>query len=390
MRRGNCLAVCVVATVMALSVPVVAATAQSKAGGPSTTTTVSTTPFKGLGPTTTTLPGVPSKADPVLKRLLAVVAVITADDQRAAALSEFYDLEKCKLAAAQRELATLDRRIRVADHRVTVTGSSLRRAAIRAYVSGELNEDDSELLSGSTTDREMAEVYSGVALSQLRGAVALYRTTSSAASASRAVAVQNSRQIAQTLASIATARSQARALVRKAAGRYASISRRLLRLVGRKNFARLFAPLPKGSPYRGPNLAGTAVSHVATQTQGLKAARAAREFLGVAYVFGGAAKTGIDCSGLTMRAWAAAGLALAHSATLQWEESRPVSLGHLEPGDLLFYHFAHDGAGAISHVVMYLGSGPFGAETVIQAAEPGTNVALGPIFFDGLVSAGQP
>ncbi len=118
MRRGNCLAVCVVATVMALSVPVVAATAQSKAGGPSTTTTVSTTPFKGLGPTTTTLPGVPSKADPVLKRLLAVVAVITADDQRAAALSEFYDLEKCKLAAAQRELATLDRRIRVADHRV--------------------------------------------------------------------------------------------------------------------------------------------------------------------------------------------------------------------------------------------------------------------------------
>jgi hypothetical protein len=39
---------------------------------------------------------------------------------------------------------------------------------------------------------------------------------------------------------------------------------------------------------------------------------------------------------------------------------------------------------------MYLGSGPFGAETVIQAAEPGTNVAVGPIFFNGLVSAGQP
>jgi hypothetical protein len=39
---------------------------------------------------------------------------------------------------------------------------------------------------------------------------------------------------------------------------------------------------------------------------------------------------------------------------------------------------------------MYLGSGPFGPETVIQAAEPGTNVALGAIFFNGLVSAGQP
>jgi cell wall-associated NlpC family hydrolase len=236
----------------------------------------------------------------------------------------------------------------------------------------------------------MAEVYSGVALSELRQAVGLYRTTSSAAYASRSAAVQSSRQIARTLASLAVVRARARALVRKASGEYASISRRLLRLVGRKEFARLFSPLPSGSPYRGPNLAGTDVSHVATKSQGLKAARAAREFLGVAYVFGGSAMTGIDCSGLTMRAWAAAGYSLAHSATLQWEASRPVSLGHLEPGDLLFYHFAHDGANAISHVVMYLGSGPFGAETVIQAAEPGTNVALGPIFFDGLVSAGQP
>ena len=34
---------------------------------------------------------------------------------------------------------------------------------------------------------------------------------------------------------------------------------------------------------------------------------------------------------------------------------------------------------------MYLGSGPYGAETVIQAAEPGTNVELDPIFFNGLV-----
>jgi len=192
------------------------------------------------------------------------------------------------------------------------------------------------------------------------------------------------------LASLAAVRARALALVRKASARYASISRRLLGLVGRKEFTRLFSPLPSGSPYRGPHLAGTEVSHVATESQGLKAAEEAREFLGVAYVFGGTGRAGIDCSGLTMRAWAAAGYSLAHSATLQWEESRPVSLGRLEPGDLLFYHFAHDGVNAISHVVMYLGSGPFGAETVIQAAEPGTDVALGPIFFNGLVSAGQP
>jgi cell wall-associated NlpC family hydrolase len=390
MRRVKCLAVGAVASVMALSIPAAGATARPRTGGTSTPTTVQKTPDKPLTSTTTTFPGVPRKADPVLKRLLATVAVVTADDQKAAALSEFYDLEKCKLAEAQLEVAALDRRIRVADLRVSVAGASLRQTAIRAYVSGELNEVGSGLISGNASEREMAGVYTGVALSQLRQAVGLYRATSSAAHASRSVALQTSRQIARTLASLAAVRARARALVRKASGEYSSISRRLLRLVGRKEFARLFSPLPKGSPYRGPKLAGTDVSHVATRAQGLKAAEVARGFLGVAYVFGGVGRAGIDCSGLTMRAWAAAGHPLAHSATLQWEESRPVSLGHLEPGDLLFYHFAHDGANAISHVVMYLGSGPFGPETVIQAAEPGTNVALGAIFFNGLVSAGQP
>ena len=91
-----------------------------------------------------------------------------------------------------------------------------------------------------------------------------------------------------------------------------------------------------------------------------------------------------------MLAWAAAGVSLVHSATLQWEESKPVPLDQLQPGDLLFYHFAHDGRGAISHVVMYLGAGPFGLETVVQAAEPGTNVAFDGIYFTGLVSAGRP
>jgi len=376
---------------MALSIPSVAATAGPRNGGAVTPTKVRATRAEpASSTTTTTIPGVPSAADRVLKRLLATVAVITADDQKAAGLSELYDLEQCKLAEARLEIATLDRRIGIVDLRVSAAGARLRQTAIRAYVSGELNEVDSGLISASASEREMAGVYTGVALSQLHQAVGLYRAASSVARASRSVALRTSRQITRTLAGLATMRARALALVRMASARYASISRRLLGLVGPKEFVRLFSPLPSGSPYRGPDLAGTAVSHVATRAQGLKAAGVAREFLGVAYVFGGAGRAGIDCSGLTMRAWAAAGFPLAHSATLQWEESRPVSLGHLEPGDLLFYHFAHDGANAISHVVMYLGSGPFGAETVIQAAQPGTNVALGPIFFNGLVSAGQP
>jgi len=334
---------------------------------------------------------VPPKAKPVLRRLLRAAALVSTDNERAALLSERYDVETYKLAKARHEVSALDLQVRTADLRLFSAGARLRGAAVVAYVTGELSSADSNVLVDNQSEGEMAEVYSGIALGQLRRALERYQVASAAEHASRAAALENTRRIAGTLARIAMVRSQARSLMRKASSEYVLISRTLRRLVGRKEFERLlFSPWSAGSAYKGPDLAGTDVSRVATLSQGLKVATAALEFLGVPYVFGGAGKAGVDCSGLTMLAWASAGYSLAHSATLQWEESQPVPLEQLEPGDLLFYHFAHDGQGAISHVVMYLGSGPLGAETVIQAAEPGTNVTVGKLYFDGLVSAGRP
>jgi len=338
----------------------------------------------------TALPPVPVKAEPLLRRLLKAAAVVNEDDQSAAVLSERYDLERYKLQQARLEVSNLDRTVRVAERHQSSAGLRLRNAAVAAYVAGELYGANPNVLLDDQSESQMAEVYSGVALGQLHRALRLYRGALTAAHRSRAVALESSRQTARALAGIAAVQTRARSLISKASSKYLSISRRLRRLVGARQFARLFPPWPPGSPYSGPNLAGTHVSQLATQSEGLRAATQARRFVGVPYVFGGVGKTGVDCSGLTMLAWATAGISLVHSATLQWEESRPVSLDDLAPGDLLFYHFAHDGKGAISHVVMYLGSGPYGVETVIQAAEPGTDVAFARIYFDGFVSAGRP
>jgi cell wall-associated NlpC family hydrolase len=117
---------------------------------------------------------------------------------------------------------------------------------------------------------------------------------------------------------------------------------------------------------------------------------AAESYLGVPYVWGGASRQGVDCSGLAMVVWAAAGVGLLHGATVQDEESTRVSLADIEPGDLLFYHFANDGPLPITHVAIYIGSGPYGTQTIIQAAEVGTNVAYYPMYWPGFVSAGRP
>jgi cell wall-associated NlpC family hydrolase len=128
-------------------------------------------------------------------------------------------------------------------------------------------------------------------------------------------------------------------------------------------------------------------THPTTDSAGMRALKAAESYLGVPYAWGGASRAGVDCSGLTMLSWQAAGVSLAHSAAIQEQESTPVPLDQLQPGDLLFYDFGGDG---IDHVVMYVGSGSYGVDTIIQAAHSGTVVSFDALWYQGLVGAGRP
>ncbi|MGH9293585.1 MAG: C40 family peptidase [Acidimicrobiales bacterium] len=315
---------------------------------------------------------------------------MTRENEAVSQFGERYDEGVVRLAISRRTLRWLDFRERSARAQVSRARLRLRAAAVAAYVEGDLAVASSPILLGAGESGQMTSVYAGVVSGRLSTALDHYRQSDRALVSEQAVAAKAEASARAALRATAALRAAAAVLVRRAAAQYARISRRLLAMVGAKQFARLFSPWPRGSPYRGPDLAGADAGPIATPRQQLTAVKAAERLIGVPYLWGGASRVGVDCSGLTMLAWRAAGIVLAHSATLQWEDSTPVALGHLEPGDLLFYHFVDDGGTPITHVVMYVGRGPYGAATVLQAAHTGTRVAFAAIFFSGLVSAGRP
>lgn len=106
----------------------------------------------------------------------------------------------------------------------------------------------------------------------------------------------------------------------------------------------------------------------------------AKAQVGDSYVYGAAGPNAFDCSGLTMMAWAQAGVGLPHSSSAQMGSGSRVSSSDLRPGDLVFYY------SPVSHVGIYIGSG-----LIVHAANPSTGVRVAGVFsmpYSGAVRPG--
>jgi cell wall-associated NlpC family hydrolase len=132
--------------------------------------------------------------------------------------------------------------------------------------------------------------------------------------------------------------------------------------------------LPRGRPGPPP---GPPVSP--GSSRGLSALAFARAQLGKPYVWGASGPDSYDCSGLTMRAWEAAGVSLPHFAAAQYADVAHVDIADLQPGDLIFY------GSDIHHVGIYAGGGQ-----MIDAPYTGTVVRYDSIFWGDLIGAGRP
>lgn len=118
--------------------------------------------------------------------------------------------------------------------------------------------------------------------------------------------------------------------------------------------------------------------NVAASGGAAKAVAYAKAQVGKPYSYGADGPDSFDCSGLTMMAWAQAGVSLPHSSSAQYGATRHISSNELQPGDLIFYY------SPISHVAIYVGGG-----MQVAATHTGDFVRL-QALHTGIVGYGRP
>jgi cell wall-associated NlpC family hydrolase len=100
--------------------------------------------------------------------------------------------------------------------------------------------------------------------------------------------------------------------------------------------------------------------------RGAQVVAAAASYNGTPYVYAGTSYDGIDCSGLTMRAYQAVGINLPHQSESQRARGHQISRDQAVPGDLMWWP---------GHVAIYVGPG-----IMIDAPVPGMTVGYHSIW----------
>ncbi len=308
-------------------------------------------------------------------------------------LSEEYDQAQLRAASLHASVERDRAALLGAGAALRRTSTALREDAVAAYVSGGGASDLSVVMTGSASSLQLRQTYLDAAAGSLSTAATSFvdsrhrfavreqtlRRAESAANATERTLWSSKRLAARLISGLDAAEAAVK-------GQLAAAVAEQLRLQQAEQAARAAAARRAAATLslaisQPPPPSPALVPTPAVGGQGEAAVHAAESQLGVPYVWAGATPgVGFDCSGLTMWAWAQAGVSLPHSAQAQYDSIEHVSLSDLQPGDLIFYA----SGGYIYHVIMYIGGGE-----AIQAEETGTVIQVTPVW-PGAYGAGRP
>jgi cell wall-associated NlpC family hydrolase len=276
--------------------------------------------------------------------------------QQAEQASEAYDQASGNLAALQNKVNQIQARITAEQTQLSTAQSSLGSLAASQYRDGGV-DSSLELMLSSAPDTflqqatAMTEVSSHSAGTMKTAQEIKRQLDQDKAEASADLQqVQKTRdQMAQNKADIDAKEKQAQALLDSL-----TPNQRTEYTQQQNSQTQQAQKPPSGLPPAPNARAALAVAFAEAQ-------------VGKPYVYGAAGPRSFDCSGLTMAAWATAGVSMAHSSSAQAYEFPQVSLADAQPGDLFIYY------GSLHHVGIFVGHG-----VVVHAPYPGTTVQYAP------------
>jgi len=292
-------------------------------------------------------------------------------------LGQKYDLAKIKLDKIASEITNTKADVKVIKKDVTKGDSQLRAEAIFAYVTNGSAASNNPLFSNSASKIGATNVYNQLA----QGDVAA--TLSS---------LKNYKiELTQERSLLASEVGRAASLTRAAAKSFhsanvyqSSLNHALAQVKGSIATyiaqAEAAASAKEVTSFNAQSLSD-GVTNPPPDSRADIAIRTAMSYIGTWYVWGGASRSGVDCSGLIMLAYEAAGIDFPHYSGAMYEDTERVPLVDIEPGDLLFYGYDGD-----QHVAMYVGDGK-----MIEAEMTGTRVHVVPVRLGyGFFGLGRP
>jgi len=311
-------------------------------------------------------PSSPAAAD-IRARIASAQARLQQLNAHAEAAAERYNAGRLQLAAARQQAAAAQHAAAAAAAQVAAMRTKVNQLAARSYTGGGLSTLSALVSPGgpqSVLDRlATLEILGHSQAHTLASFRAAQSTATRAATTARgAVAAAQAavirlgaeqrqiegaagqtetllRQLQAQQAQLATA-ARDRAAKAAAAAQAAALGRQATATAAAR---RAFPAAAGGS---GPPVASGVAAHAAQVAVATALAQ-----LGKPYVWAAAGPNSFDCSGLTLYAYASAGIALPHFTGAQWNVGRHVSIGELRPGDLVFFYSDRH------HMGMYIGGG---------------------------------